>query len=125
MPWPKRRTNDAGEFEYLGAMSDLTAAKEAERALQQAHAELAHLTRVTTMGELAASIAHEVNQPLAGVITHGEACLRWLDRDEPELGEVRTAVECVIGDGRRAAEVIRKLRALAKRAEIRPAPQRI
>ena len=64
--------------------------------MQQAHAELAHLTRVTTMGELAASIAHEVNQPLAGVVTHGEACLRWLDRAEPELDEVRSAVERMI-----------------------------
>ncbi len=114
--------NDAGEVEFLGAAIDGTEAKEAQEALQQAQAELAHLTRVTTMGELAASIAHEVSQPLAGIITHGEASLRWLDRVEPELGEVREGIENMIGDGRRAADVIRKLRALVSRTEMSPAP---
>src|SRR5690606_25905443 len=71
---------DDGEVEFLGAAIDLTEAKQAEDALQQAQAELAHLTRVATMGELTASIAHEVSQPLAGIITYGEASLRWLNR---------------------------------------------
>lgn len=114
--------NHDGEVEFLGAAIDLTEAKQAEEALQQAHAELTHLTRVTTMGELAASIAHEVSQPLAGIITYGEASLRWLNRDQPELDEVRSGIENMISDGRRAAEVIRKLRALARRAEMSPAP---
>ena len=72
-------------------------------ALQQAQAELAHVTRVTTMGELTASIAHEVNQPFAGIITHGEASLRWLDRAQPDLGEVRRAssMSSATGAGRR------------------------
>ena len=118
----QRRTGELGEIEYLGAMVDVTAAREAEQALLQAQAELTHVTRLTTLGELTASIAHEVNQPLAGVITHGEACLRWLNRDEPQLDEVNRAVTRMIGDGRRASEVIRKLRALSKRAEVRPEP---
>lgn len=117
--------DDAGAVEFLGAAIDLTEAKQAEEALQQTQAELAHLTRVTTMGELAASIAHEVSQPLAGIITHGEASLRWLNRAEPELDEVRSGIQNMIGDGRRAAEVIRKLRALARRAEMSPALHRL
>lgn len=108
---------------WYGVSIDIEDRKRAENALQRAQAELAHVTRMTTLGELAASMAHEVNQPLAGVVTHGEACLRWLDRETPRLDEVRGAVERMIGDGRRASEVIRKLRALAKRAELRPAPQ--
>lgn len=118
----QRRSDELGEIEYLGAMVDVTAAREAEQALAQAQAGLMHVTRLTTLGELTASIAHEVNQPLAGVITHGEACLRWLNRDEPQLDEVNRAVTRMIGDGRRASEVIRKLRALSKRAEVRPEP---
>ena len=62
---------------------DVTSIKRVEAALQEAQANLAHVTRVTTLGELAASIAHEVNQPLAAIVTNGEACLRWLDRDLP------------------------------------------
>ncbi len=117
------RTSDGGELEFLGAMVDVTAAREAAEALERTQAELAHVTRLTTLGELTASIAHEVNQPLAGIITHGEASLRWLDREQPDLGEVRTAIEHVISDGRRAADVIRKLRGLAKRAELQPEAQ--
>lgn len=119
----RARTDDAGELEYLGAMVDVTSAREAEHALQKAQAELAHVTRLTTLGELTASIAHEVNQPLAGVVTHGEACLRWLNRPEPQLDEVRQAVTRMIDDGRRASDVIRKLRALSKRAEVQPEPE--
>ena len=70
------RPGELGVLEFLGAMADVTAASEAERALQQAQADLAHVTRLTTLGELTASIAHEVNQPLAGVVINGEACLR-------------------------------------------------
>jgi signal transduction histidine kinase len=83
---------------------------------QQAQAELARVGRLTTLGELVASIAHEVNQPLTGIVTNGEACLRWLNRDEPDLDEVRDAVSGIMQDGRRAAQVIENLRALAKKS---------
>jgi signal transduction histidine kinase len=83
---------------------------------QRAQAELARVGRLTTMGELVASIAHEVNQPLSAIVTNGDACLRWLNRDEPDLDEVRDAVSYITQDGRRAAGVIENLRALAKKS---------
>jgi signal transduction histidine kinase len=83
---------------------------------QRAQAELARVGRLTTMGELVASIAHEVNQPLSAIVTNGDACLRWLNRDEPDLDEARDAVSCITQDGRRAAGVIENLRALAKKS---------
>ena len=93
-----------------------------EQRLIDAQLELAHVTRVTTLGELTASIAHEVNQPLAGVIANAEACLRWLDRGTPNLDAVRRSVEWVIEDGNRASEVIRRVRALANKTEIEKVP---
>jgi signal transduction histidine kinase len=75
---------------------------------------------VTTLGQLTASIAHEVNQPLAAIVTNGEACLRWLGRQPPEVDEVRGAVESMISDGRRASDVISGLRALSRKTD----PQR-
>jgi signal transduction histidine kinase len=83
---------------------------------QRAQAELARVGRLTTMGELVASIAHEVNQPLAGIVTHSDACRRWLNRDEPNLDEVRDAISYISQDGRRAAEIIENLRALTKKS---------
>jgi signal transduction histidine kinase len=83
---------------------------------QRAQAELARVGRLTTMGELVASIAHEINQPLAGIVIHGDACRRWLNRDEPNLDEVRDAVSHISQDGRRAAEIIENLRALTKKS---------
>ena len=87
-------------------------------ALQRARAELAHVTRMTTLGELTASIAHEVNQPLTGVVSNADACLRWLSAQPPNLEEARLAVERVADDGIRASEVIRRVRALARRAPL-------
>jgi C4-dicarboxylate-specific signal transduction histidine kinase len=87
----------------------------AEEALQKAQSELAHVTRVMTLGELTASIAHEVNQPLAAVVTNGQAALRWLALQVPRLDEVRAAVERIVRDGNRASEVIQRIRALAKK----------
>jgi PAS domain S-box-containing protein len=107
--------DEVGRAEYVGAVMDVTAAKRAEEALHEAHAALAHVTRVATLGELMASIAHEVNQPLAAIVTNGEACLRWLGREEPDLDEARSAVTRMICDGRRAGEVVRRLRALSKK----------
>jgi signal transduction histidine kinase len=83
---------------------------------QQAQAELARVGRLTTLGELVASIAHEVNQPLTGIVTNGDACLRWLNRDEPDLDEARDAVSGMMQDGRRAAQVIENLRAMARKS---------
>jgi C4-dicarboxylate-specific signal transduction histidine kinase len=90
--------------------------------VRKAQAELAHVTRVTTLGELTASIAHEVNQPLAALIANAEACLRWLDRDTPNLAAARRSVEWVIDDGNRASEVVRRVRALAKKTDIDKVP---
>jgi len=116
-------TSDSpNRLEYVGALMDITEAKLAQDALQRAQAELAHVTRVTTLGELTASIAHEVNQPLAAVVTNGEACLRWLSNTPPDLAEARRAVARMIRDGNRASEVIRRLRALTRKTDPQKAP---
>jgi PAS domain S-box-containing protein len=110
---------------YRGTGTDITAtirADHAEQALREAQAELAHVTRVITLGELTASIAHEVNQPLAAVVANAEACLRWLDRDIPDLAAARRSVEWVINDGCRASDVVRRVRALAHKADIEKVP---
>ncbi|HEY1944870.1 MAG TPA: ATP-binding protein, partial [Roseiarcus sp.] len=108
--------SESGDIEFVGTVMDVTERRHAEEALRNAQAELARVARVTTMGELAASIAHEINQPLAGVVTNGEAGLRWLNRDKPDLDETRSALSRIVRDGTRAAEVIRGLRALAKKS---------
>jgi len=114
-----RANEDAsGGIEFVGAVTDVTATKQAEEKLHEAQAELAHVTRVTMLGELTASIAHEVNQPLAAVIANAEACLRWLDRETPDLAAARRSAEWVISDGNRASEVIRRVRALANKTDI-------
>ena len=87
--------------------------------LAKAQAELAHVSRVSTLGQLAASIAHEVNQPLAAIVMSGEACLRWLDADFPPLDRVRRGIERTIGDGRRASEVLQRLRTLSRKGKVR------
>jgi PAS domain S-box-containing protein len=110
---------------YRGTATDITAtirADHAERALREAQAALAHVTRVTTLGELTASIAHEVNQPLAAVVANAEACVRWLDREIPDLAAARRSAEWVIEDGNRASDVIRRVRALANKSDIEKTP---
>jgi PAS domain S-box-containing protein len=102
----------AGRPLFIGALQDVTASTLAEEALNQARSELAHVTRVTTLNALTASIAHEVNQPLSGIVSNGSACLRWLAGDAPDLDEVREAVRDIVRDGKRAAEVIGRIRAL-------------
>ena len=89
----------------------------AEEALQKSQAELAHITRVMTLGELMASIAHEVNQPLAAVVTNAQACLRWLALEPPRPDEARAAVERIVRDSNRASEVIQRIRALVKKTD--------
>jgi PAS domain S-box-containing protein len=109
---------------YRGTATDVTAlirAEQAEQALRKAQGELAHVTRVTMLGELTASIAHEVNQPLAAVVANAEASLRWLNREQPDLAAARRSVEWVINDGCRASDVIRRVRALAKKTDMETA----
>jgi PAS domain S-box-containing protein len=110
---------------YRGTGTDITAtirADHAEEALRKAQVEIAHVTRVTTLGELTASIAHEVNQPLAAVVANAEACLRWLDRETPDLNAARRSMEWVINDGIRASEVVRRVRTLANKTDIEKVP---
>ncbi len=111
------RHNKDGDCEYLGALTDVTAAVLAEQALHRSQVQLAHATRVTMLGELAASIAHEVNQPLAAISTNGEACLRWLNRPKPELDEARASVASILESSARATGVIKRIRALARRSD--------
>ena len=109
--------DEAGSLEFVGAVMDVTDRKHAEEALRKAQGELAHVTRVMTMGELAASIAHEVNQPLTGVLTNGQACLRWLARHPPDFAEVREAVRRMLRDGSRASDVMARIRTLLRKAD--------
>ena len=102
---------------WYGTSTDVEDLKRAEEALSKAQAELAHVTRVTTMGELAASIAHEVNQPLSAIVNNGSACLRWLNGAEPDLDEAREAARRIIRDGNRAGEVITRIRALLRKTD--------
>jgi C4-dicarboxylate-specific signal transduction histidine kinase len=90
--------------------------RESERRYREAQMALAHANRVTTMGQLTASIAHEVNQPITAMVTHGHAALRWLAVQPPELEEVRQTLDAIIKDGNRAGEVIGRIRALIKKA---------
>ncbi len=112
----------AGVLSFVGAVMDVTAAKRAEEAVQAAQAELAHVARMTTLGELTAWIAHEVNQPLAGIVTNGTACLQWLGQKNPALDEARSSVEDMISDAQRAGDVILKIRALSRKSAPKRAP---
>jgi C4-dicarboxylate-specific signal transduction histidine kinase len=112
---------DAGEF--AGISMDVTEQWRAERereTLRQAQADLAHVTRVTTMGELTASLAHEIKQPIAAAVTDAQTCLRWLGRDQPDLGEARDAASRIIKDATRASDIIGRIHLLFKRG----APER-
>jgi signal transduction histidine kinase len=97
-------------------ISERVRAEEQRERLRQLEADLAHINRISMMGELAASIAHEVNQPLSGVVSNGSACLRWLAGDVPNVEEAREAARRIVRDGKRAGEVIARIRALTKRA---------
>jgi two-component system, LuxR family, sensor kinase FixL len=113
--WSLQRDERGRPAAILETNTDITERKRAQETLAKAQAELARVTRVATLGELTASIAHEVNQPLAGIVTNGEACLRWLERDVHQ--EVKNAVEPMISDGRRASDVVRHLRELSRKGD--------
>jgi PAS domain S-box-containing protein len=102
--------------EFVGTVMDVTERKRAEEALREARAELAQVTRLMTMGELTASIAHEINQPLTAVVTSANACQRWLAGPMPNLDEARAAVARIARDGNRASDVIGRIRALVKKS---------
>jgi len=111
-------TDERGRFEFVGALTDVTERKQAEEErerLRQAQADLAHVTRVTTMVELTASLAHEVNQPIAAAVTNSNTCLRWLARDPPDVAEAREAASRIVKDATRAADIIKRIRLLFKK----------
>jgi C4-dicarboxylate-specific signal transduction histidine kinase len=107
---------------YFGTAMDVTERKKAEEAVREAQATLAHMARVMTMGELASSIAHEVNQPLAAVVTNGNASLRWLAAEPPNIDEAQECARRIVRDGKRAGDVIARIRTLAKRSTPIKAP---
>jgi PAS domain S-box-containing protein len=105
--------DDAGDLvEYVGTTLDVTERRQADEALRQAQAELARVNRVTTMGELMASLAHEVNQPITAAVANANACVRWLARDTPNLDEARAAARRIVQDETRAADIISRIRLL-------------
>lgn len=113
--WALQRDGRGRPVTILETNNDITQRRNVEDGLHRAQSELAHVARVATLGELTASIAHEVNQPLAAVVTNGEACLRWLGRAVPDIGQARASVEQMIRNGQRASEVVRRLRALSRK----------
>jgi signal transduction histidine kinase len=113
-----RATRDQnGQLEYIAAVRDVTARRLSDEALDKARSELSHVARVMSLGTLTASIAHEVNQPLSGIITNASTCVRMLDGDPPNVDGARETAKRTIRDGRRAADVITRLRALFSKKE--------
>lgn len=112
----------AGRPVFIGAVQDVTASKVAEESLNKARAELTHVARVLTLGALTASIAHEVNQPLSGIITNASTCLRMLAADPPNLDGARATAQRTLRDGNRASEVIERLRTLFAHKEPKTEP---
>jgi PAS domain S-box-containing protein len=114
--------DEAGQLEFSGALMDVTAAKRAEEGLHKAQAELARVARVTTLGKLAASIAHEVNQPLASIVSYGHAALRFLTNATPDLDQTQGALQGIVSEGHRASEVIESIRAVFKNIDQEKVP---
>jgi signal transduction histidine kinase len=117
-PLAHAREDQSDRFEYVDAPMDDIATLNTRDSLARARAELARVTRLMTFDELTASIAHEVIQPLAAIVANGETCLRWLDRDEPELEEARANVAAMIRSALRSSDIIRRLRALSTNGDL-------
>jgi PAS domain S-box-containing protein len=110
--------SDGSASQVLGASTDITQRKEAELELRRQRGELAHVARISIMGELAASLAHELNQPLTAILSNAQAALRFMQAKPPDLEEVREILKEIVEDNNRASEVIRRMRALVKKEEI-------
>jgi hypothetical protein len=115
------KEDESGNFEFLGAVTDITERKRAEERVRKSHEQLAHVTRVTALGELAASIAHEVNQPLTAIINNANACLALLSSDTDELDEVCKALSDIVNDADRASAVLARVRGLVKKSPLKKA----
>jgi C4-dicarboxylate-specific signal transduction histidine kinase len=109
--------DEEGQLEYIAAVQDVTSRRLSEEALAKARSELAHVSRVTSLGVMTASIAHEVNQPLSGIVSNASTCLRMLAADPPNLEGARETARRTIRDGHRASEVITRLRRLVAKKE--------
>lgn len=118
-------TSELSGVEFVGAVMDVTARKHAEEALRQAQAELAHVARVMTMGEFAASIAHEISQPISAIVANADAGQRWLAGGAPNLDRARESVGFIMSDANRAADIIQRIRALIKKADTEKTPLNI
>jgi PAS domain S-box-containing protein len=116
----RARKTSSGSLEIVGAVTDVTQRKQAEEALRQAKTDLTHISRINTAGELTASLAHEVNQPIAAAVLDANTCLRWLARDPPDLEEARAAASRIVKDAIRATEIIKRTRMLFRKGD----PQR-
>jgi C4-dicarboxylate-specific signal transduction histidine kinase len=112
----ERKRAEQALLRVWGIQRDITARKQAEQALRESQAELARVARIATLGELTASIAHEINQPLAAVVTNGSASLRWLDANPPDLSEAREAMARTIDEANRASQVIQRIRTLLQKS---------
>ena len=113
---------DGSTTQVLGASTDITQRKQTEMELREQRAELAHVARVSTMGELAASLAHELNQPLTAILSNAQAALRFLSARPADIGEVREILQDIVKDNNRAGEVIRRMRSLVKKEQLDFAP---
>jgi C4-dicarboxylate-specific signal transduction histidine kinase len=106
----------ANNTEFIGTVMDVTERRIAEEALRGALVDLERASRLSTMGELTASIAHEINQPLAAIITNADSCLLWLEADRPDLEEARQAATLIVRNGHRAGDIIKSVRALTRKS---------
>jgi signal transduction histidine kinase len=109
---------DGRPVEYIGITMDITERVEGDATLRRSQESLAQATRLLTIGAFTSSVAHELGQPLAAVVTNGDACLRWLNRDDPDIDEARRAVERIVRDGARAGEVLQRIRSFVRRGQL-------